>query len=100
MVPIGFDMEWPFTFTTGPGRTAVIQLCANVDLCYIFHVSELKKLPASLVILLTHDKVCLHGVNVKKYSRFLTCQSIIDPKSRLSHFISAIAGSLSAITPR
>lgn len=60
-------MEWPFTFTTGPGRTAVIQLCAGLDICYVFHVYNLKKLPASLIQLLIHDKVCLHGVNIKKY---------------------------------
>lgn len=67
MIPIAFDMEWPFTFQTGPGRTAVIQLCADIDLCYVFHIAELKKLPTALVQLLTHDKVLLHGVNVKKY---------------------------------
>lgn len=66
MIPIAFDMEWPFTFQTGPGKTAVIQLCADIELCYVFHVAELKKLPTTLVQLLTHDKVLLHGVNVKK----------------------------------
>lgn len=66
MIPIAFDMEWPFTFQTGPGKTAVIQLCADIDLCYVLHVAELKKLPTTLVQLLTHDKVLLHGVNVKK----------------------------------
>lgn len=66
VVPIGFDMEWPFTFVTGPGRTAVIQLCADVGVCYVFHVFNLKKLPTVLIALLTHDKVCLHGVNIKK----------------------------------
>lgn len=60
-------MEWPFTFTTGPGRTAVIQLCARINTCYVFHVFNLKKLPAVLIQLLNHDKVCLHGVNIKKY---------------------------------
>lgn len=65
-IPIAFDMEWPFSFKTGPGKTAVIQLCANIDTCYVFHVSELTKLPLALVKILTHDGVCLHGVNVKK----------------------------------
>lgn len=66
MIPIAFDMEWPFTFQTGPGKTAVIQLCADIDLCYVLHIAALKKLPAALVQLLMHDKVCLHGVNIKK----------------------------------
>lgn len=59
-------MEWPFSFATGPGRTAVIQLCANVEICYVFHVYNLKRLPTALSVLLTHSKVCLHGVNIKK----------------------------------
>lgn len=66
MIPIAFDMEWPFTFQTGPGKTAVIQLCADVDVCYVFHLPNLKKLPAALIQLLLHDKVCLNGVNIKK----------------------------------
>lgn len=66
MIPIAFDMEWPFTFQTGPGKTAVLQLCSNIDVCYVLHIANLKKLPAALVQLLTHDKVCLHGVNIKK----------------------------------
>lgn len=70
-VPIAFDMEWPFTFQTGSGRTAVIQLCADINLCYIFHVHDLKKMPAVLVALLKHDKVVLHGVNIKNDLRKL-----------------------------
>lgn len=67
VIPIAFDMEWPFSFTTGSGRTAVIQMCANLDTCYVFHVYNLKKLPAALFLLLSHERVCLHGVNIKKY---------------------------------
>lgn len=78
MIPIAFDMEWPFTFQTGPGKTAVIQLCADVDLCYVLHIAALKKLPAALVQLLTHDKVCLHGVNVKKYVQYFQCLQLLN----------------------
>lgn len=70
LIPIAFDMEWPFSFQTGPGRTAVIQLCADVSICYVFHVHHLKRLPVALVNLLRHDKVILHGVNIKKYVLF------------------------------
>lgn len=72
MIPIAFDMEWPFTFQTGPGKTAVIQLCANIELCYVFHIANLKKLPSALVKLLTNDKVCLNGVNIKWYVHLLS----------------------------
>ncbi|KAJ6642759.1 Werner Syndrome-like exonuclease [Pseudolycoriella hygida] len=71
VVPIAFDMEWPFTFQTGSGKSAVIQLCADVNLCYIFHISQLKKLPAALVHLLQHPKVRLHGVNIRNDCRKL-----------------------------
>lgn len=66
IIPIAFDMEWPFSFQTGPGRSAVIQLCADLDRCYVLHISRLKELPATLLDLLYHEKVCLHGVCVKK----------------------------------
>lgn len=66
-IPIAFDMEWPFSFQTGSGKTAVIQLCADVEVCYVFHVFDLKRLPVALVSLLNHEKVILHGVNIKKY---------------------------------
>ena len=59
-------MEWPFSFQTGPGKSAVIQLCAQTNVCYVYHISKLKNLPAALLTLLYHKKVRLHGVNIKK----------------------------------
>ncbi|XP_015439582.1 PREDICTED: Werner Syndrome-like exonuclease [Dufourea novaeangliae] len=64
-VPIGFDLEWPFSFQTGSGKTALAQICWNNDVCYLFHVYSLKKLPAAFTILLSHPKVKLVGVNIK-----------------------------------
>lgn len=66
IIPIAFDMEWPFSFQTGPGKSAVIQLCADTSLCYVYHISKLAKLPAVMLELLYHPKVRLHGVNIKK----------------------------------
>lgn len=71
VIPIAFDMEWPFSFQTGSGRTAVMQLCADINVCYVFHIFELKRLPAALWQLLNHDKVRLHGVNIKNDFRKL-----------------------------
>ncbi|XP_029048314.1 Werner Syndrome-like exonuclease isoform X3 [Osmia bicornis bicornis] len=65
IVPVGFDLEWPFSFQTGSGKTALIQICLNNNICHLLHVYSLKKLPAALVILLSHPKVKLVGVNVK-----------------------------------
>uniref|UniRef100_A0A182N0D5 3'-5' exonuclease n=1 Tax=Anopheles dirus TaxID=7168 RepID=A0A182N0D5_9DIPT len=70
-VPIAFDLEWPFSFQTGPGRTALLQLCATTDRCLLLQLSCLKRLPAALLQLLYHPRVVLHGVNVKNDFRKL-----------------------------
>ncbi|KAG7211798.1 hypothetical protein KM043_011029 [Ampulex compressa] len=64
-VPIGFDLEWPFSFQTGSGKTALAQICLNDTACHLLHIYSLKKLPASFVLLLSHPKVRLVGVNIK-----------------------------------
>lgn len=66
LVPLGFDIEWPFSFQTGSGKTALLQICPSSDICYLFHVYSLKKLPLALIVLLKHPKVKLVGVNIKK----------------------------------
>lgn len=65
-------MEWPFSYSTGPGKSSVIQLCADVTECYVLHLSNLKKLPVALLELLTHPKILLHGVNIKNDCRKLS----------------------------
>uniref|UniRef100_A0A8W7PB91 3'-5' exonuclease n=1 Tax=Anopheles coluzzii TaxID=1518534 RepID=A0A8W7PB91_ANOCL len=70
-IPIAFDLEWPFSFQTGPGRTALMQLCAAPDRCLLLQLSCLQKLPAALLQLLYHPRVLLHGVNVKNDFRKL-----------------------------
>ncbi|XP_015108415.1 Werner Syndrome-like exonuclease [Diachasma alloeum] len=65
IVPIGFDLEWPFSFQTGPGKTALAQLSVSENTCHLLHIHGLDKLPAGLVILLSHPRVKLVGVNIK-----------------------------------
>ncbi|NP_001229367.1 Werner Syndrome-like exonuclease [Nasonia vitripennis] len=65
VVAIGFDLEWPFSFQTGSGKTALAQICLNEKECHLLHIYNLKKLPASLIALLSHSKVKLVGVNIK-----------------------------------
>ncbi|CAD6215662.1 GSCOCG00000474001-RA-CDS [Cotesia congregata] len=65
IVPIGFDLEWPFSFQTGSGKTALAQVCVSEQTCHLFHIYNLKKLPASFILLLSHPKVRLVGVNIK-----------------------------------
>lgn len=63
---VGFDLEWPFSFKTGPGKVAVIQISPTLNKCYVLHVSTLKKLPKALIEFLQHPNVRLSGVNIKK----------------------------------
>lgn len=70
-VPLSFDMEWTFSFTSGPEKTSLIQVCYDLDECLLFHLPQLKKLPASLSALLNHPRVVLHGVNIKNDLRKL-----------------------------
>lgn len=65
VVPMAFDMEWPFSFQTGPGKSSVIQICVDERCCFVYQLSNLKKIPAALVALINHPKVRLHGVNIK-----------------------------------
>ena len=62
---VGFDMEWSFSFQTGPDRTAVIQISPDLNICYILHVSKFKNLPKSLSEFLAHPNVRLTGNNIK-----------------------------------
>ncbi|EDV93306.1 Werner Syndrome-like exonuclease [Drosophila grimshawi] len=65
VVPMAFDMEWPFSFQTGPGKSSVIQICVDERCCYVYQLSKLNKIPAALAALINHPKVRLHGVNIK-----------------------------------
>ncbi|KAJ8667160.1 hypothetical protein QAD02_008822 [Eretmocerus hayati] len=65
LIPIGFDLEWPFSFQTGSGKTALAQICMSEKVCHLLHLYQLEKLPASLIALLSHSRVKLVGVNIK-----------------------------------
>lgn len=70
-VPVAFDMEWTFSFQSGPEKTSLIQICIDYDECFLLHLAPLKKLPASLSCFLGHPRVRLHGVNIKNDLRKL-----------------------------
>lgn len=69
-------MEWPFSFQTGPGKTAVMQISPDLNTSYVFGFSKIDKLPMSVCVLLSHPKVRLTGVNIKKYSFFIKLVNI------------------------
>lgn len=66
-IPIAIDIEWPVSYCFGEPqeRTALIQLCAKSDECFVFHVINIEKLPDVLITLLIHSKVILHGIKIK-----------------------------------
>ncbi|KAH1015554.1 hypothetical protein HUJ05_013262 [Dendroctonus ponderosae] len=68
---VGFDLEWPFSFQTGPGKTALMQICPTTHICHLFHFTHLKKLPKGLYEFLQHPKVRLTGINIKNDVRKL-----------------------------
>jgi werner syndrome-like exonuclease len=70
-VGVAFDMEWTFSFKSGPEKTSLIQLCVDLEDCYLFHLTLLNKIPAGLSIFLNHPRVILHGVNIKNDLRKL-----------------------------
>lgn len=71
IVGVAFDMEWTFNFQSGPEKTSLIQVCVDFKECFLFHLPNLKKLPASLGVFLSHPRVRLHGVNIKNDLRKL-----------------------------
>lgn len=71
-VPVSFDLEWTFDYKTGPHPTAVLQVCCDLDQCYIVQMSDLsKKIPVSFSAFLNHPNSILHGVNIKNDLRKL-----------------------------
>lgn len=76
-IPVCFDLEWTFDYKSGPKPVAVMQVCMDLDNCYVVQMSTLKKIPASLTAFLYHPKTILHGVNIKsdfrKLARDFSC---------------------------
>lgn len=77
-VPVSFDLEWTFDYKSGPKPVAVMQICMDLDNCYVIQMSTLNnKIPASLTKFLYHPATILHGVNIKndfrKLARDFSC---------------------------
>ncbi|KAJ6516958.1 hypothetical protein DFH09DRAFT_1287885 [Mycena vulgaris] len=66
LVDIGFDMEWEFTTrigASGPQKTALIQIAVD-KVVYLFYVYALKKLPGTLVTLLSSKQYVKVGRHI------------------------------------
>jgi 3'-5' exonuclease len=70
-VPVAFDLEWPFTYENGEKEVAVMQICIDLEDCYVIQISDLKKIPATLIKFLYHPKIFFHGLFVKNDMRKL-----------------------------
>ena len=63
---VGFDTEWPVTYTKGSqAKTALVQVCVDDQKCYLFHVSCMPKFPAMLKKLIEMDNVKKVGLSIE-----------------------------------
>ncbi|XP_046574712.1 Werner syndrome ATP-dependent helicase homolog [Haliotis rubra] len=63
---VGFDLEWPVTYTKGTGgRVALVQVAVNESKCYLFHISAIGSLPKMLRKIIEDDRVKKIGVNIE-----------------------------------
>ncbi|XP_028921537.1 Werner syndrome ATP-dependent helicase isoform X3 [Ornithorhynchus anatinus] len=63
---IGFDIEWPPTYSKGKlGRVALIQLCVSDQKCYLFHISSMSGFPKGLKMLLENEAIRKAGVGIE-----------------------------------
>ena len=63
---VGFDMEWPVSFTAGASnKAALIQICTSEDKCYLFHIAAMGTLPRALKTFLSHSHVIKYGINIE-----------------------------------
>ncbi|XP_076875860.1 bifunctional 3'-5' exonuclease/ATP-dependent helicase WRN isoform X2 [Brachyhypopomus gauderio] len=63
---VGFDIEWPPSFTKGrTKKVALVQLCPSEEKCYLFHISSMSGFPSGLKMLLEDDDVKKVGVGIE-----------------------------------
>ncbi|XP_062410849.1 bifunctional 3'-5' exonuclease/ATP-dependent helicase WRN isoform X2 [Sardina pilchardus] len=63
---IGFDLEWPPSFTKGKTKkVAMVQLCASEQKCYLFHLSSMSGFPPGLKMLLEDETLKKVGVGIE-----------------------------------
>uniref|UniRef100_A0A663MKR3 DNA 3'-5' helicase n=1 Tax=Athene cunicularia TaxID=194338 RepID=A0A663MKR3_ATHCN len=63
---VGFDMEWPPSYTKGKmAKIAVIQICVTEEKCYLFHISSMAGFPKGLKRLLEDETIKKVGVGIE-----------------------------------
>ncbi|BES95600.1 Octanoyltransferase [Nesidiocoris tenuis] len=84
LLVLGFDLEWPCIPGRTSGKVALMQICPDDSVCYLFHIYYLKALPKALVVLLKHSNVRLTGLNIANDIRKLARDFGIDLSTVLS----------------
>ncbi|XP_066507446.1 bifunctional 3'-5' exonuclease/ATP-dependent helicase WRN [Hoplias malabaricus] len=65
-IAVGFDLEWPLSFTKGKSKkVALVQLCASEEKCYLFHLSSMSGFPPGLKIFLEDESIKKVGVGIE-----------------------------------
>lgn len=61
-------MQWVVVLgRKGRPKTSLIQICLNTEICYLFHVFHIQKLPEAFIKLMTHNNVVMHSNSITKY---------------------------------
>jgi len=81
LLVLGFDLEWPVLFGGRGGKTALMQICPQGNLCYLFHIFKFANLPKALIVLLRHPNVRLTGLNIRNDIRKLARDFKLDLSS-------------------
>ncbi|KGL75060.1 Werner syndrome ATP-dependent helicase, partial [Tinamus guttatus] len=63
---VGFDIEWPPSYTKGKmAKVALIQICVTEEKCYLFHISSMSGFPKGLQRLLEDETIKKVGVGIE-----------------------------------
>ncbi|KAL7847141.1 hypothetical protein SRHO_G00221210 [Serrasalmus rhombeus] len=63
---VGFDLEWPPSFTKGKSKkVALVQVCASEEKCYLFHLSSMSGFPPGLKMFLEDENIKKVGVGIE-----------------------------------
>uniref|UniRef100_A0AAR2L9C6 DNA 3'-5' helicase n=1 Tax=Pygocentrus nattereri TaxID=42514 RepID=A0AAR2L9C6_PYGNA len=63
---VGFDLEWPPSFTKGKSKkVALVQVCASEEKCYLFHLSPMSGFPPGLKMFLEDENIKKVGVGIE-----------------------------------
>lgn len=64
--PCAFDLEWAFDKQTNINeKVSVLQICIDLENCFIVQMSNLEEIPTTLIDFLYHPKVIINGLYIR-----------------------------------